>query len=232
MVVGYGICIKSSFIIFLISRVGGLARNDTFILKFLSPTPPTPPTPPVAPAPTPTPGSASAAPSPQFQFDPQTGGGTPIPNTSQPVPALATAPEPPLTPVQRLRAAQASVAAEQARAAAPAPAATATKPVIPWQNNPEGPGWLDQPAGAPGRDMQNALAAQAFYGKAGVEGAPSNMMLRLMAAAGPSAARWGLKGAQTVGQVGSALELPQQVNAALPAILARILAARRASGDK
>ena len=147
-------------------------------------------------------------------------------------PSPASAPEPPLTPVQRLRAAQASVAADQARAAAPAPAATAAKPVVPWQNNPEGPGWLDQPAGTPGRDMQNALAAQAFYGKAGVEGAPSNMMLRLMAAAGPSAARWGLKGAQTVGQVGSALELPQQANAALPAILARILAARRASGGQ
>ena len=136
------------------------------------------------------------------------------------------APEPPLTPIQRLRAAQASVAAEQARGAVPA--APVAPPAIPWQKSPEGPGWLDQPAGTPGRDMQDALTAAKFYEKSDKAGSQSSILLRLLAAVGPqSVARNTLKAAQTVGQVGAATELPQMTNAAMPAVLARILAARR-----
>ena len=146
--------------------------------------------------------------------------------------SVPPAPEPPLTPVQRLRAAQASVSAEQARSATPAPAASGPTH-IPWQKAPEGPGWLDQPAGTPGRDMQDALTAAKFFEKSDKAGSQSSILLRLLAAIGPQAAARGfLKGAQSVGQAGSAMELPQMANAAMPAALARILAARRASGGQ
>lgn len=189
----------------------------------------------------------------KFKIDPLTGGGEPLrPDilerpTGRPLPEApagqppadyrtpaerfiesrnpAPLPEPPLSPADRLRAAAARLKAEQARGAV-APAAPAKAPEIPWQNRPEGPGWLDKPQTTPARDFMDATTAAAFYAKSDPMRAPSSTMLRLLAAMGPAtAARVGLKAAQT--GVEAARATAPYAGSALQTAIANALKARR-----
>lgn len=153
-----------------------------------------------------------------YKINPNSLGLEPLPQPPATVESL------PDSPAARLRAAAARLAQEQGRAAAPAPSGAPLN-----LRGPEGPGWLDQPATTPGSDFMDATAAAAFYAKSDPLRSPSSTVMRALAAAGPAtAARWGLKTAQT--GVQAARAVAPSAERTLPQLLAEIL--RRKKEEK